>query len=119
MKNLITLICAIVLLSSCKKDKVEKYTYLVFIGVGPWSSYEQSPVFKIAATGQPTKTNITNTLYSTTYEFERGKAVDVVATLTQGKATLNMKIYAGTEALPDKLIFDSYGAEVSARLNIQ
>jgi major membrane immunogen (membrane-anchored lipoprotein) len=119
MKNLIILLCTAILLSSCGKEKVEKSTYLVFIGVGPWSSYEPTPVFKITATGQPTKTNITNTLYSTTYEFERGKAIDVVATLTQGKTTLNMKIYAGTEALPDKLIFDSYGAEVSARLNIQ
>jgi hypothetical protein len=111
MKNLITLICVVLLLASCGKDKIQKTTYFVTIDTGPYSTIDGIAVYNVTATDQPAKTNLTRTQWLT-YEFENGKTVNVTATLTQGKADLIMNIYRGTTADPKNLVYNGGGKEV-------
>jgi major membrane immunogen (membrane-anchored lipoprotein) len=108
MKNLIILICAVLLLTSCGKDKIQKTTYFVAIDTGPYATIDGTPVYNVTATDQTIKSNLTRTQWLT-YEFENGKTVNVTAKLTQGNVTLYMQIFKGAEADPKNIVFNGYG----------
>jgi hypothetical protein len=114
MKNLITVIFAVILLTSCGKDKIQKITYFVTIDTGPYATLDGTPVYNVTATDQAIKSNLKGTQWLI-YEFEIGKTINVIATLTQGNATLYMQIFKGSAADPKNIVYSGYGnKEVSA-----